>query len=223
MNDSQVRAVETLAEEYDYGRGRLHAHKVADLSTSLFDQLQWHGLLPDSSLDDRRTLTAASYCHNIGMSPRAQQEAGATSTRLTETVEAGQYAGVTAFDALRTRLSSPLVPPGLNPLSADDRSLLLYTMLWQAWGTPYAVDGEPLANRSTSQVLAGILRVADGLDWRLRMRVRQLQVQKASAWLRILVRTLAPASEEVTEAQKRSDLLAETLGLRLFIQEVLDE
>jgi hypothetical protein len=223
MNDSQVRAVETLAEEYDYGRGRLHAHKVADLSTSLFDQLQWHGLLPDSSLDDRRTLTAASYCHNIGMSPRARQDVVNVPTHQAETVEAAQFAGVTAFDALRSRLDTSSLPPGFHTLSPDDRSLLLYTVLWYAWGVPYVVDGERLGDRHKAQLLAGILRIADGLDWRLRLRVRKVQVQKASAWLRILVRTLGPSSEEISEAQKRSDLLAETLGLRLFIQEVLDE
>lgn len=223
MNDSQVRAVEILAEEYDYGRGRLHAHKVADLSTSMFDQLQWHGLLPNSSLDDRRTLTAASYCHDMGMSPRAQQEKTDAPMHQAETVEAGQFAGLTAFDALRSRLDAASFPPGLHPLSPDDRSLLLYTVLWHAWGVPYAVDGERLVARHKAQLLAGILRIADGLDWRLRLRVRKVQVQKASAWLRILVRTLGPASEEITEAQKRSDLLAETLGLRLFVQEVLED
>jgi hypothetical protein len=223
MNESQVRALEILAQEYDYGRGRLHAHKVADLSTSLFDQFQWHGLLPDSSLDDRRTLTAASYCHDIGMSPRAQQEARGSSPHQTETVEAGQYAGVTAFDALRSRLNAASLPPGLHTLSVDDRSLLLYTVLWYAWGLPYAVDNEPLADSHKAQLLAGILRIADGLDSRLRLRVRKVQVQKASAWIRILVRTLGPAGEEVTEAQKRSDLLSQTLGLRLFVQEVLED
>ncbi len=75
MDERQVRAIELLAEEYDYGRGSLHAHKVAELAASLFEQIQHLGLYPGLSLSNRRTLVAASYAHDLGASPRAFQGA----------------------------------------------------------------------------------------------------------------------------------------------------
>ena len=221
MNEAQVHALRLLAEGYDYGRGSLHAHKVADLATSIFDQLRNCGLLPGFTIDDRRTLAAMGYAHEIGASPQAQQEtSGLPDPALT--VNGGlDRNGETTFLSLRARLNEASSDPGLTSLAPEDRSALLYCLLWCATSTACVLDIEPLIDRRKTLLLAGILRVADGLDYRLRLRVREVKVQRASAWLRFLVRSVAPATEEVARAQDRSEMLSQALSLRIFVQEVI--
>lgn len=220
MNEVQVHAVELLAQEYDYGWGPLHAHKVADLATSLFDQLSLHGLLPELTLDNRRTLAAAAYLHDIGASPHAQLE----TSRLPEWAEAlaePDRHGELGFHLLRSRISHSASERPLSTLTPLERSLLLYSLLWHAASAPYVLDVEPLFDHRKALLLTGLLRVADGLDCDHRLRVRDIRVQRASAWLRLLVRSFAPIAEEVARAQEKSDMLSQAIGLRIFVQEVL--
>jgi hypothetical protein len=217
MVETQVRAVALLAEAYDYGRGALHARKVADLATSISDQLQMHGLLPGLTLSDRRTLTAISYVHNIGASPLAQQESGGAANPPM-TPDGTDRSGEIAFHVLRARLDASPIPD----FTAEDRSLLLYSLLWSTAPSTRVVDAEPLLDRHKTLVLAGILRVAEALDFHLKLRVRDVRIQKASAWLRFLVRSLAPATEEVTRCQEETTMLSQALGLRISVQEVLE-
>ncbi len=221
MNDAQVRAVESLAEEYDYGNGTIHAHKVADLATSLFDQLELHALLPGSSMDDRRTLTAAAYAHDIGVSVRAH----VGPDRLphwAQTIAEPDRHGEVAFHLLRCRIRDASPGYHLATLGPGDRSLLLYCLLWHASSAAYVLDIEPVFDRQRALLLAGILRIADGLDCERRLRVRDIQVQKASVWLRLLVRSVAPVTEEIARAREKANMLAQALGLRIFVQEIVE-
>ncbi len=222
MNEAQVRAIELLAQEYDYGRGTLHAHKVAGLAASLFDQLQSLGLLPELSLSDRRTLVAAAYAHDLGASPRSFRETSGM-TEWVPRIVGPEDLGTITFLVLRSRLHDPLSPLHLDPLTPGDRSLLLYCTFWLATSTGYALDIEPLVDQRKTRLLAGILRVADGLDCRLRLRVREIKVHRASAWLRLLVRTFAQADEEIARARDRATLLGDALGSRVFVQQVVEE
>ena len=222
MTESQVRAIEHLAEEYRFGSGSLHAHKVADLASSLFDQLTSLGLLPGLSISDRRTLVAAGYAHDIGSSPRALKEVGALPPWAPpETKNDGHH--IVSFEALRTRSADSIPTFKLLPLSAIDRSTLLYSVLWNSASTAYEVEPEPLLDRERTTLLAGILRIADALDTRHRLMVQDVQVKKASAWIRLLVHTFDEAGAEVAQARRKSDVLSDALGVRIFVQEVLEE
>ena len=220
MNDSQVRAVELLAQEYGYGWGSLHAHKVADLATSIFDRLELLGLLPGLTLDDRQTLVALGYSHDIGASPRARQETSLLPNWAKAFAETDRH-GVMAFHAIRARIDTASSERPISTLNPEERSLLLYCLLWHASSAEYVLDTEPLLDHRKALLLAGILRVADGLDGQHRLRVREIEIHKASAWLRLLVRSLEPATEEVAQAQKKSDMLSHALSLRIFVQEVV--
>lgn len=217
-----MRAIELFAEEYDYGRGSLHAHKVAELATSMFDQIQNLDLYPGLVLSDRRTLMAAAYAHDIGTSPRALQEATSVLSQYVSLAENPDQ-GTRSYLVLRSRLDDPSSPLRSTFLTAEDRSVLLHSVLWQTSPTSFTLDMEPLLAARKSQLLAGTLRVGDALDFRLRLRIRSIQLHKASAWLRILVRTFAPANEEIRRAHQSTVLLGETLGLRIFVQEVVED
>jgi hypothetical protein len=222
MTESQVRAIERLAEEYGFGSGALHAHKVADLASSLFDQLSSLGLLPGLSISDRRTLVAAGYAHDVGSSPRALKEIGTLPPWAPpETKGNGHH--IVSFEALRMRSEDSVPALKLQPLSAIDRSMLLYSVLWSSVSAAYEVDPEPLLDRERTALLAGILRIADALDTRHRLMVRDIQVKKASAWIRLLVRTFDEAGAEVAQAQRKSDMLSKALGIHIFVQEILKE
>lgn len=130
--------------------------------------------------------------------------------------------GGATFQTLRARLNETSPNTSLPPLAPEDRSVLLYCLLWQSTQTACVLDVEPLIDPRKTLILAGILRVADGLDFNLRLRVRDVRVQKTSAWLRFLVRSLAPATEEVARCQEQSKMLSQALGLRIFVQEVLE-
>jgi hypothetical protein len=222
MTESQVRAIEHLAEEYRFGSGSLHAHKVADLASSLFDQISSLGLLPGLSISDRRTLVAAGYAHDVGSSPRALKEIGALPPWAPpETKGNGHH--IVSFEALRMRSEDSVPAFKLQPLSAIDRSMLLYSVLWNSVSAAYEVDPEPLLDRERTALLAGILRIADALDTRHRLMVRDIQVKKASAWIRLLVLTFDEAGAEVAQAQRKSDMLSNALGVHIFVQEILKE
>ena len=222
MTESQVRAIERLAGEYRFGSGSLHAHKVADLASSLFDQLSSLGLLPGLSISDRRTLVAAGYAHDVGSSPRALKEIG-TLPRWAPPEAKGNGHHIVSFEALRTRSEDSMPTFKLHPLSAVDRSTLLYSVLWNSASDACEVDPEPLIDRECATLLAGILRIADALDTRHRLMVLTVQVKKASAWIRLLVHTFDEAGAEVAQARRRSGMLSDALGVRIFVQEILGE
>ena len=222
MTESQVRAIELLAGEYRFGSGTLHAHKVADLASSLFDQLSSHGFLPGLSISDRRTLVAASYVHDVGSSPLALKEIGELPPWAPPEAK-GNGHHIVSFEALRTRSEDSMPAFKLRPLSAVDRSTLLYSVLWTSASDACEVESEPLLDRERTVFIAGILRIADALDTRHRLKVQDIQVKRASAWIRLLVRTFDEAHTEVAQAQRQSDMLSHALGVHIFVQEILEE
>ncbi len=217
MNEEQVKAVVLFAEEHDYGRGAVHAHKVADIATSIFDQLQGHSLIPELTIEYRRTLTAACYVHDIEASPRIQQELKAPATEPTG-FDRPVNPGAATVQELLERLDSPLLPE----LNAEDRSLLVYGLLWSTSSGTNVLRTEPLIDRRKALLLSGILRMADALDFKLRLRVRHVQVRKSPSSLRFMVRGVGPAAEEVARCQEESRMLSAALGLRIAVQEIVE-
>ena len=96
-------------------------------------------------------------------------------------------------------------------------------MLWNSASDAYEVDPEPLLDRERTAFLAGILRIADALDTRHRLRVQDIHVKRASAWIRLLVHTVDEAGAEVAQARKKADMLRNALGVHIFVQEILEE
>ncbi len=221
MTEGQIQAIELLAKRCDYGYGDAHARKVADLATSLFDQLSTIDLLPGMSASERRTLFAASLVHSIGVSPKVSEEVGLLPPWL-PTDSGADVHGSIAFQALRSWLNNPPPPLLSNPLSAADRSALLYSVLWHTSSKPYEIPDEPLVNPESTMKLAGILRIAEALDMPLRSLVAGIKVLSSATWIRILVRSIGTVSEEVAAARERSDLLNQALGLRVFVQQVVE-
>ena len=222
MNDSQVQAIDVFAQHHDYGYGIAHARKVADLAMSMFDQVAAAGLLEGTTRSERTTLYAAALVHDVGISERAYD----TIHSLPQWVPAdfsGGLHNVVGFLVLRDELDNPPPTLAVHPVSASDRSLLLYSVLWHTSYDAYTVPDEPLIDRGLTMKLAGILRVAEGLDMPLRSLAAGVRLIITRDWIRILVRAAAMATSEVSHAQERSDLLAEAFERRVFVQEVVED
>jgi hypothetical protein len=210
-----------FARNCDGGCSAAHARKVTSLATSLFDQLLDMDLLPGMTDSERRVLTAASHAHDTGPCGTASLDVEVPPSNVT-TEPTSDTCGATSFETLRLWLKNPPPPLQLNPLSLEDRSMLLYTILWNTAAEPYQVPGEPLLDMDRTTKLAGILRLADGLAGPPRNLVAGCSVVQSAAWVRILARSIADISTEVSSAQRRSDLLSRSLNLRVFVQQVVE-
>ena len=221
MTEGQVGAIEFLARQYDYGRGASHARKVADLSTSLFDQLADSGLLESAGSDARRTLYAAAIVHDIGSSLQARHDAGLPTTPTS--VSSLENTGFVSYQLVKALLDNPTAPLVQSRVDARDRSALLHAVLWSDAGHQFETNDEPVVAATYTRTLAGILSLARGLDCRLSSQVSGLQVVKAEHWVRVLVRSMSSVEQEVSEANAHVKPLEQVLGTRVFVQEIIEE
>ena len=221
MTDGQVQAIELFARNCDGSCSAAHARKVTDLAASLFDQLLTLGLLPDLTASDRRVLVAASHVHDSG--PYETTLAGSAVLPSWVPTEPQEDAiGAAACQKLREWLVNPPPSLTLDPLSPEDRSMLLYSVLWSTAPEPFEIPEEPLLNPDNTLKLASMLRLADGLAEPPRNLVAGLRVVRSASWVRVLARSVADISKEVSTAQQQSDMLARSLGLRVFVQQVVE-
>jgi len=221
MTDSQVRAIESLAETCQFGSGSRHAHKVATLASAIFDQLAARNLLQSLHISERRTLIAASYIHDIGTF-RAIDEGPAVQSSAGHSSREPESQCLASFQTLKSILVDPPAALRREPLNAVDRSALLYAVLWHGQSQPHVVADEPIVDDFSTRVIAGILRVAEALDSPARPVVRDVLVRSTSNYIRFLVRTTHSPEGEIDLAQERSDMLSEALGQRIFVQEVIE-
>ena len=221
MNRSQAHAIEVFARYHDYGYGVAHARKVADLAMSMYDQLAAAGLLEGTKKGDRTTLYAAALAHDVGVSEKAYGAIHSLPQWVPEDFSGGLH-NVVGFLILRDHLDNPPSNLAVHPISASSRSLFLYTVLWHTSYDTYTVRDEPLIDRELTLKLAGILRVAEGLDVPLRNLAAGVRLIITREWIRILVRAAAVAANEVAHAQERSGLLAEAFNRRVFVQEIIE-
>jgi len=219
MTEGQVRAVDFTARCYDYGRGALHARKVADLAASIFSQLQHLGLLPGVPPSARNVLFAAALAHDIGLSDRARADIGI----LPSWAETAGYdaSRVVGFQLLRTLLDNPPPPLVQAEMSREDRCGLLYLVLWDGDASPREVPGELLVCGETLRLLAGILQVADCLDFRGNSLVSNLRILATESSVRLIVHSMGKVAEEVACAASHTTLLSASLRRRLVVQEVV--
>lgn len=189
--DEALRPVLQLADSCGYERR--HCLHVADLALSLFDQLaDLHGL----DAHDRYCLEAGAILHDIGWM------AGQSRHHLT---------------AQRIILSSPLLP-------MSDRDRRIVAAIARYHRKAIATDDAPLLrpldapDRRRARILAGIIRVADGLDRSHRSVVRQVECRYDSQQITIECLASHPCERERQRALEKAALMEETLGRRLIVQ-----
>ena len=172
-----------------------HAEHAGRLALNLFDQtLELHNL----TTSDRELLHAGSVLHNVGLfiSHSAHHKHSYYIVRNTD-----QLTGFTDREveliALITRYHRKRAPA---------RSHKEFTAL-------------PNADQRLVKVLAGLLRIAIGLDRSHAGTIRSVEVEATSSELRI-VPVVMPGTDielELYAAKERSDLLADVLGLPVSV------
>jgi exopolyphosphatase/pppGpp-phosphohydrolase len=191
QESKRMDAVLSLSQRCNHERD--HVHHVAKLALSLFDQLAGlHGLGPQ----DRLWLQYAALLHDIGWIEGRQ----------------GHH---------KTTLRLIMEDPGLL-FEPRERSIVGLIARYHRKGLPK--DGHPYFcdlspdDRRRVRVLAGILRVADGLDdghsdaiWDVACKVSREEID-------IECHAAAPADAEIAAAKEKADLLESVFDRRCLIR-----
>jgi exopolyphosphatase/pppGpp-phosphohydrolase len=183
-----LAAARELAEEY--GADDAHARQVTRLALRLFDELQaLHGL----GDRERFWLQCAGLLHDIGLSAGAEGH-HKTSLRLilrdTTLPFVGMERGIVASVARYHRKALP--------------------------GDQHEHFGElPPSEREVVRALAGILRVADGLDRTHRDVVTDVACDVSAEELVLRCTVGGPAEAELAAAKDKADLMEKTFGRKV--------
>ncbi len=159
-----------------------HTHQVTELALAIFDQLQrLHGLGPQ----ERLWLQYGALLHDIGWI-EGQQGHHKTSLRLIM---------------------------GESSLPFDPRERQIVGLIARYHRKAMPNDRHKYFNRLSPEdqhrvrVLAGILRVADGLDCTHTNVIRRVTCKVSSREIRIVCEADGPAVEEIAAAEEKADLL----------------
>lgn len=181
----QLQQVRVFARTYD--RESDHAEQVTRIARIVFKKLTGLHKLNKEYLF---LLTCAGILHDIGWSQ-------------------GQKAHHKAAMDMILQAAS-------LPLSDRQRAIVALTARYHRRGLPKESHPHytqlPLQDRLVVDILAGILRVADGLDRSHLAVVQDVDIQKHSHLLEFCCKTTAPARPEMLAAQKKADLLEKALG-----------
>jgi len=199
LGDARVRrleAIEALAHHYEHLGG--HQRHVARLALSLFARLaEHHGLAPS----DRDILYAAAILHSIGhfVAESSRHKHSAYLIR-----------------------SSPL-----DGWRDDERELIAQVARYYRKAMPKPSHPEYVAldpfDRRRVDVLASILRVADGLDVRALGVVMDAGIRRDDGRLVVVAQAEADVSGELAAAMFKSDLFERTFGVRVGFESVAPE
>jgi len=190
MTNKQLRELEKLAEDRDYGSGPAHSKQVEKLTLEIYGGIVSLGLLTESN-NDRRILSAAAWLHNIG-------------------VPADKHNQV-AFDRLRTDIPAALIT---DPLPAKDLSAILYCVLWHRGNKHKSRADVKIIRRPHVTKLAAILRVADALDRSFTQKIDDVSVTRNENSLEFKLSSSYPVVDEIERAQEKANLLIEAFGLK---------
>ncbi|MBN1423463.1 metallophosphoesterase family protein [Candidatus Fermentibacteria bacterium] len=189
--DSRIEAVLELARSCEYEAE--HTHQVARLSLKLFDDLAGLHML---GTEERFLLHCAALLHDIGW------------------IEGQQAHHKTA---LRIILSSTVLP-----FDERDRLLIGMTARYHRKALPKPTHGQYMVlaeeDRRRVAVMAGILRVADGLDRTHRSLVDDFTCQITPKRIAITCLVRWPAEMERQAALDKGQLLESALGKHLAIE-----
>jgi exopolyphosphatase/pppGpp-phosphohydrolase len=182
-----------LCEEF--GRGRRHASKVLELSIELVEKLSSLNVLR-LGLDTERALYIAALLHDIGVCWSADD-----SHR--------EY----TYRALLTHEKE------LNSTCSCDLTKKVATIA-KLHGV---ADPVPIDMDRETKVAIGIIRIADGLDYTLNQTVEEIdrELESNTIKLRVLCRGRWSCRTGVAKTLKKKTLLEEVLGLKIWIEEVV--
>ncbi|MBV8580461.1 MAG: Ppx/GppA family phosphatase [Candidatus Eremiobacteraeota bacterium] len=191
----RVEAVEAVARRYEHLGG--HQRHVARLALVLFERLApLHGLAPT----DRDLLWAAAMLHGIG---RFVAESGHHK-------HAAYLIRNTPFEGW----------------SDDERDLIALICRYyrRAMPKPSHADYAALSpgDRRRVDVLASLLRIADGLDVRHLGVVTDVAAVPEDGLVVVTAQADGDASGELDAAMLKADLFERTFGVRVALRHVLD-
>jgi putative phosphoesterase len=184
-------AVLALAQSCNYEQQ--HTHQVTKLAIELFDQLKsLHGMGPQ----ERRWLQYGALLHDIGWI-EGQQGHHKTALRLI------------------------LADPGL-PFERRERQIVALIARYHRKAMPeerhpYFRNLSP-ADQHRVQVLAGILRVADGLDRGHANVIHSVTCEVSDREIRIVCEAGELADGEIAAAEARADLLESVFNRRCVVK-----
>ena len=188
---STLDAVVAFARDCDYERE--HTHHVTDLAIDMFDQLRdLHGMGPR----ERLLLQYGALLHDIGWI-EGRKEHHKTSLRLIM---------------------------GEQSLPFDDRQRRIVGLIARYHRRALPSDRHEDFNRLSPEdqhrvrVLAGILRVADGLDCTHTGAIQKVTCGVLKDEIRIVCEATGPARDEVAAAEEKADLLASVFDRRCILR-----
>jgi exopolyphosphatase/guanosine-5'-triphosphate,3'-diphosphate pyrophosphatase len=199
IGDERVKrldAIESLAHHYEHLGG--HQRHVARLAIALFERFApLHGLAPS----DRDILYAAAILHGIGRFI-------AESSRHKHTAY-----------VIR---NSPLL--GWRD---DERELVAQVARYYRKAMPKPSHPEwmalSLADRRRVEVLASLLRIADGLDARELGVVMDVGISRENGRIAVIAQAEADVSGELAAAMYKADLFERTFGVRVAFEATVPE
>jgi exopolyphosphatase/guanosine-5'-triphosphate,3'-diphosphate pyrophosphatase len=192
----RLEAIEALAHRYEHLGG--HQRHVARLAIALFERLAAvHGLAPS----DRDVLYAAAILHGIG-----------------------------AFVAESSRHKHAAYLIRNSPLRGwrdDERELVAQVARYYRKSMPKPSHPEWAAlstvDRRRVEILASILRIADGLDSRQLGVVMDVAVTRAPGRITVVAQAEADVSGELAAAMFKADLFERTFGMRIAFESAAPE
>jgi exopolyphosphatase/guanosine-5'-triphosphate,3'-diphosphate pyrophosphatase len=192
----RLEAIESLAHHYEHLGG--HQRHVARLAIALFERFApLHGLAPS----DRDILYAAAILHGIGRFI-------AESSRHKHTAY-----------VIR---NSPLL--GWRD---DERELVAQVARYYRKAMPKPSHPEwmalSLADRRRVEVLASLLRIADGLDARELGVVMDVGISRENGRIAVIAQAEADVSGELAAAMYKADLFERTFGVRVAFEATVPE
>ncbi len=189
-DDYRIAAARQFAEACHYEQA--HAQQVERLSLLLFDGLfELHGLGEES----RRLMQIAAICHDIGWLD-GQRKHHKVSARLIRSAVA------IPLDDRQRELVACIARYHRKALPKDDH---------RAFGSLQEGD------RHAVEIMAGMIRLADGLDSSHRSVVESLTVDIEPTNIDIIATAHHPARDEQRGGQRKADLLARAIDRRIDV------
>jgi CHAD domain-containing protein len=179
-----------------YPQGVAHSRHVAHLSLQLFDQLQ---VVHHLAKRERGLLEYGALLHDVGWKFGKKGHAKQSAVMIYSEEHL--------------------------PLTMEERGIIGLLAYSHRGKSRFEKSGYfgllPPEQQEIIRLLAGILRVADGLDRLHRTRVRSLQCNVAPDTVICTILASSDCSEEISIAKEKAAILEQALGKKLqFIQEI---
>lgn len=195
LEDVRRRSVENLTARYSgMPAQRAHVEHVAHLSVALFDQLGAAGLHRLGGAE-RELLWAACELHDVGMA--------------------------IDYEDHHKHSRYLILGSGLPGYSQRELAIIAEVARYHRKGTPGAEPLGALARKRDAHrisLLAGIVRIAEQLERARDQSVGSLTASAGDGRVRIAVQAGGDPAVPIWSAQRKSDLLAKTLGVEVAIE-----